>query len=1130
MSDKYGFDFEEVSVYANVVNLITQKAKSGFTHIDLGCGNAAISGVLIKQGIQYLGFDANSQAVERLRDRGLEAYQIDLNHPQKAVTEIFSRLGDRQIGSLSMIDVIEHLDNASELLIELAEESEKRGNFILVLSVPNFAHADIATKLLSGTWDYTDTGLLDRTHRVVYTEDYLKKVLQDAGWREVGVSDYRLEQTEQRLIPGPERFHATGGTEHLIRKIKRQVDDKYNVYQLVRSYERQGDAARILSDQALAVSILVTSQDDANGLFKLMASDRWREMSNGVPLKIIQGLGTNFPSDTGGFKLDVFIWDDFPEAVLASDYFLHYKASAGWTVSSFCEAVRQLGVLRPQGIVHAGTADTEADSELNWLEFAKSLTKTVMSRCFLPCNYIRHYKEQIVTNDAIKGAEQVLRIAARTNVTHLDLLPRPSVGDWQSSEVKKIVELLDPALTYQAFILNGKLPDKLLELIHVRTLLDDAQARLQRAETDLNCVFKTLSWRITLPLRIISRLLWLFFRTVSLARNPPDLLRRIRHRIVLGIIEVQHRVIERSASLHNLKAIQALSERRFDYIGQACLSDTETADLPEIDVSVVTFNSSKWVDQFFRSLSEQHYPLRKINMIVVDHGSTDATIAKLADWKRELTNSLSSFTVIEQENLGFGGGHSRAMLSGKSVYCLITNLDLEFLAESIVKVVRAALADQGQHVASWEFRQIPYEHPKYYDPVTLETNWSSHACILMSRNAYLKVGGYDERIFMYAEDVELSYRFRSYGYALKYVPAAVVRHFTYDSAGQIKPLQYAGSLLGNVYIRIRYGDFRDVIVGLIMYAFRFVGPEPFDGAHKMLRSDARKLMKNALHFVRGRGKSQAYFPLRDFDYEMVRDGAFWQIPNPGHDSCPPRVSIITRTYQGRGPLLRQTILSVFNQTYPAIELLIVEDGGETQRSLVDEMAALAPGHVTLKFIANKKLGRSAAGNTGLSNASGQFMMFLDDDDIIFADHLETLAAPLLENSALAATYALAFEVATSFNAGKSRYLEEGFQTHDIHRQEWDYSVLQNHNFIPIQAILFRRRLFEERGGFDQELDQLEDWNLWLRYGYQNQFKFIPKTTSYYRVPANPTLHADRQKQLHVAYEKAKNRALAMLES
>jgi GT2 family glycosyltransferase len=479
--------------------------------------------------------------------------------------------------------------------------------------------------------------------------------------------------------------------------------------------------------------------------------------------------------------------------------------------------------------------------------------------------------------------------------------------------------------------------------------------------------------------------------------------------------------------------------------------------------------------------------------------------------------------------LGFGAGHDRAIRDGNSEYCLVTNLDLEFAPNSLCDVLRVALSDTDGAVASWELRQIPYEHPKYYDPVTLETHWSSHACILIRRNAYNKVGGYDPYIFMYAEDVELSYRFRSYGYVLKYVPAAVVSHFTYDSAGQVKPLQFSGGTIGNIYIRLRYGSTADRLAGLSLYLARIILPSPFDGARSLLLKNAFKLLSRLPHFLRGKGDVPAYFPLRGFDYEVARDGAFYEVQPCAATEATPLVTVITRTYKGRSMFLEQAVQSVFNQTYPAIELLVVEDGGDSQQALVTSLAERAPSGCRVRFLSNEKLGRSAAGNAGLAAAAGRFLMFLDDDDLLFADHVEMMVSALSLDPTLSAAYALSIEVHTQVDLAMSRYVEDAFHTPAVFRQEWDYDVLLDHNFIPIQAILFKRELYEQRGGFDTELDQLEDWNLWLRYGYGNRFVYVPKTTSLFRTPADHQIRSARHALLHNDYYAAKGRAASSLE-
>ena len=128
------------------------------------------------------------------------------------------------------------------------------------------------------------------------------------------------------------------------------------------------------------------------------------------------------------------------------------------------------------------------------------------------------------------------------------------------------------------------------------------------------------------------------------------------------------------------------------------------------------------------------------------------------------------------------------------------------------------------------------------------------------------------------------------------------------------------------------------------------------------------------------------------------------------------------------------------------------------------------------------------------------------------------------------TYSLAYEIHTNFSEDKSRYDETMYFTPAVFRQEWDYSVMEHHNFIPIQSILFRRELYLSRGGFDTGLDQLEDWNLWLRYGFNNQFNYIPKTTSLFRTPANPDTRDDRHLTLHQAYRQAQGRAQSAIKN
>ena len=220
-------------------------------------------------------------------------------------------------------------------------------------------------------------------------------------------------------------------------------------------------------------------------------------------------------------------------------------------------------------------------------------------------------------------------------------------------------------------------------------------------------------------------------------------------------------------------------------------NDVIASDLPVIDLSAVTYNSVQWIDRFIESLLDQDYPLCRINLFIRDNGSSDDTVARCKSVAERCAGRFHSVVITEGENLGFGYGHNRNLKQGTAAYFMVANLDLEFAAGSISQIVSTAEQDDAA-VASWEFRQKPYEHPKYYHPVSLETNWSSSACILFRRSALVEVGGYEERIFMYGEDVELSYRLRDHGYKLKYCPRAVCWHYTYAHANQLKPKNWIG--------------------------------------------------------------------------------------------------------------------------------------------------------------------------------------------------------------------------------------------------------------------------------------------------------------------------------------------------
>ena len=134
----------------------------------------------------------------------------------------------------------------------------------------------------------------------------------------------------------------------------------------------------------------------------------------------------------------------------------------------------------------------------------------------------------------------------------------------------------------------------------------------------------------------------------------------------------------------------------------------------------------------------------------------------------------------------------------------------------------------------------------------------SSACILFRRSALEQVGGYEPRLFLYGEDVELSYRLRDHGYVLRYCVDAVCWHYTYETANELKPAQFFGSTVANVLLRLRYGTPGEIFGGLSMYFGLLLIPLPITGRLKGLSAGLGKSRGTVFIFcVLGRNQTSS---------------------------------------------------------------------------------------------------------------------------------------------------------------------------------------------------------------------------------------------------------------------------------
>lgn len=127
-------------------------------------------------------------------------------------------------------------------------------------------------------------------------------------------------------------------------------------------------------------------------------------------------------------------------------------------------------------------------------------------------------------------------------------------------------------------------------------------------------------------------------------------------------------------------------------------------------------------------------------------------------------------------NFGSAKGQNTLAAFSRSGYLLLMNPDILLAPDALLELHRP-FEQPGQKVGLAEARQVPIEHPKDYDRVTGETEWSAGACFLVPAALFRKLGGFDaDTFFMYCDDVDFSWRLRLSGYRLIYQPSAMAYH------------------------------------------------------------------------------------------------------------------------------------------------------------------------------------------------------------------------------------------------------------------------------------------------------------------------------------------------------------------
>jgi glycosyltransferase involved in cell wall biosynthesis/LmbE family N-acetylglucosaminyl deacetylase len=205
----------------------------------------------------------------------------------------------------------------------------------------------------------------------------------------------------------------------------------------------------------------------------------------------------------------------------------------------------------------------------------------------------------------------------------------------------------------------------------------------------------------------------------------------------------------------------------------------------------------------------------------------------------------------------------------------------------------------------------------------------------------------------------------------------------------------------------------------------------------------------------------------------------------GPQDCP-LVTVMIRT-QGRLSLER-SIASVRTQTYTHWELLLVN------ATAGEDLASRFPttqNDPAIRWVsASTALTRPQAANVGLDHAQGAWLMFLDDDDWLYPDHLSKLVSATWTHPQSVAVYS---DIECVDPAGKP--------TGVVFSQAYSPRELMYGNFLPIHSVLFHRRVLERGVRFDPQFDLYEDWDFWLQVERQGALTHVPGVSAAYLIGA-----------------------------
>jgi len=208
----------------------------------------------------------------------------------------------------------------------------------------------------------------------------------------------------------------------------------------------------------------------------------------------------------------------------------------------------------------------------------------------------------------------------------------------------------------------------------------------------------------------------------------------------------------------------------------------------------------------------------------------------------------------------------------------------------------------------------------------------------------------------------------------------------------------------------------------------------------------------------------------------------------------PLVSVIVPTYN-RPLSLEKTLISILNQTFSDIEIIVVNDAGEDVSNVIRILD-----DDRISYIENEKnKGLAGTRNVGILKARGKYVSFLDDDDLFYPTHIEILVNEMEDKPQMAGVYS---DVNMCYMRDDGVILQEQV----IYSLDWKKNYFYGVNFLNVLSYMLKKEVIIDIGLFDESLRALEDYDMLIRLSKKYYLKHVPVITCKY-IRQNKTMGA-----------------------